>query len=428
MVKQLKRKFITISMFATTLVLFVIIGSINISNYFHIEQITDSKLDILIENKGKFPDDRQENPAAPPPQPAHNNNNNNIQKIDQNKKGFSPETPFDTRFFTVSLDENNEPICCDTSHIAAISEDEAVSYATSLAAKSKKSGYKGQYKYSYTTIQSGTEVYSMFIFVDCQRELTSFKSFLFSSICISLLGLILVFIIIFLLSGKVVAPIVLAYEKQKRFITDASHELKTPLTIIDANTEVLEMETGENEWTASTKKQIRRLSDLTNKLVFLSKMDESGAKLAMERFCLSETLQDAVFPYAAIAKAKGFNFSYEIADSVTYSGDEKNIYNAINLLMDNCIKYTPSGGTISFSMSLFKKRPEIEICNSTDNISKGNHEELFERFYRADESRNSSTGGHGIGLSTVYAIVLAHKGKISAKSHDGKSLTIKIQL
>lgn len=427
MIKQLKRKFITISVFATALVLFTIIGSINVMNYIQVNKTADKKIDILKENDGKFPEnnvndfppdfpDNIENEMldnSPPPSDKHD------------MHGFSPETPFDTRFFTVIIDENGNVTDVDISHIAAISEADAINYTNEIYKSGKTKGFKGQYKFSCISINSTS---TMYIYVDCERELTSFKTFLISSIYISLIGLFCVFILVFILSEKVVSPIKKANEKQKRFITDASHELKTPLTIIDANTEIIEMENGENEWTESTKKQIRRLSKLTNNLVILTKLDEDDTSLSFKSFALSEAIEEAISPYSSIAKTRNLNFTYNIEENISYNGNEENIIKAVNLLLDNAMKYTKQDGNVSLSLKQGKKSPVIEVKNDTDSIEKGKHDELFERFYRTDESRNSSTGGYGIGLSLVYAIVTAHKGKVTAVSDDGTSIRFKIQL
>lgn len=268
---------------------------------------------------------------------------------------------------------------------------------------------------------------------------------------------------IYFFSGKILKPVSESYEKQKRFITDASHEIKTPLTIIDANTEVIEMMEGENEWTNSTRKQVARLTSLTEKLVFLSRMDEEATKLEMLEFSLSDAILDTAEPFKAIARTKGKKLTIDVIDGILYTGDEKTIRQLVSILLDNAMKYSGCS-SVSFEKGNINKKnlnktsqtqndcvtttgdtaPEIELTmrpsgktriitvwNTVDenaNIKKGRQDMLFERFYRTDTSHNSKTGGFGIGLSAAYAIVKAHKGKITAESKDGRSIKFTIVL
>lgn len=276
-------------------------------------------------------------------------------------------------------------------------------------------------------------------------------------------GLAVVFVMIYFFSGKILKPVSESYEKQKRFITDASHEIKTPLTIIDANTEVIEMMEGENEWTISTRKQVARLTSLTEKLVFLSRMDEEATKLEMLEFSLSDAILDTAEPFKAIARTKGKKLTIDVTDGILYTGDEKTIRQLVSILLDNAMKYSGCS-SVSFEKSNINKKnlnktsqtqndcvtttgdtaPEIELTmrpsgktriitvwntvDETANIKKGRQDMLFERFYRTDTSHNSKTGGFGIGLSAAYAIVKAHKGKITAESKDGRSIKFTIVL
>lgn len=188
------------------------------------------------------------------------------------------------------------------------------------------------------------------------------------------------------------------------------------------------MEVGENEWIRSIKNQVKRLSELTGKLVFLSKMDEESNILNFEDFSLSDAVSETAFPFETMAKAQNKELSISIEPNIIYRGDEYSIRRLVSVLLDNAIKYSPDGGKTELSLSSDGKRKRLRVKNSVEKIEKGDHSVLFEPFYRSDESRNSQTGGHGIGLSIAKAIVTAHKGKISAHSEDGKSIEFTVIL
>ncbi len=412
MIKKLRIKFIATAMCSVFAVLAVIIGAINIANYCNINERADRLLSVLESNGGYFPKPGEEEKKEPKKDELHE------------PKELSPEAPFDTRYFTVTLSDGGELVSADVGKIAAVSENDAVTYAKECFQKNKTGGFKDNYKFSVISAENGR----MYIFVDCSQSLSTFKSFLYSSLLASTAGLITVFILVLIFSRAVVRPLEESYQKQKRFITDAGHEIKTPLTIIDANAEVLEMEVGENEWIRSIKNQVKRLSELTGKLVFLSKMDEESNILNFEDFSLSDAVSETAFPFETMAKAQNKELSINIEPNIIYRGDEYSIRQLVSVLLDNAIKYSPDGGKTELSLSSDGKRKRLRVKNSVEKIEKGDHSVLFERFYRSDESRNSQTGGHGIGLSIAKAIVTAHKGKISAHSEDGKSIEFTVIL
>ena len=387
----------------------------------------------------------------------------NLKENDLKRHGISPESQFDTRYFTVTINSKGEVENIDTSKIASVSSENAAEYAKKLWKSGKKgdgkSGFADNCKY-LTVDEDGA---TMYIFLSCQRELSTIKTYILASVGISVFGLLVVFVMIYFFSGKILKPVSESYEKQKRFITDASHEIKTPLTIIDANTEVIEMMEGENEWTSSTRKQVARLTSLTEKLVFLSRMDEEATKLEMLEFSLSDAILDTAEPFKAVAGTKGKKLTIDVTDGILYTGDEKTIRQLVSILLDNAIKYsgcssvryengnvnkdninktihtqnncvTTAGDPapeIELTMRPSGKNRIITVWNTVDdtaNIKKGRQDMLFERFYRTDASRNSKTGGFGIGLSAAYAIVKAHKGKITAESKDGQSIKFTIVL
>lgn len=403
MIKKLRKKFIWIAMCSVVLVLGAIIAVINVINYSKINGYSDKVMSVLIENEGVFP---QEIPVRP-------GKGNDI----------SPETPFEARFFTVLINGEGEAINCNTNKIAAISRETAEEYAKELSSAGKTKGMYDDYKFQAKKTADET----LYIFLDCTREMTSFRNFLQASVLISLGGVALVFILVILLSRLALKPVEESYQKQKHFITNVSHDIKTPLTVIGAETEILEMENGESEWTKEIRNQIRRLTSLTDKLVFLSRMEEE-LKPELKEFDLSETFTETLRPYEACAEAKGLGLLAQCQPGVFYTGNEEMLRQAIALLLDNAVKYTSERGMISATLKRTAKGIELRFRNDAENIKQGDLEELFERFYRIEGSRNSDTGGHGIGLSVVKAIVTAHKGKISAYSADGESIEIVIIL
>ena len=440
---------------------------------------TDTSGNIADESTNKGTSTRKEPPSGKidvqPPEDMKqadlkddNLKENDLNENDLKRHGISPESQFDTRYFTVTINSKGKVENIDTSKIASVSSENAAGYAKKLWKSGKKgdgkSGFAENCKY-LTVDEDGS---TMYIFLSCQRELSTIKTYILASVGISAFGLLVVFVMIYFFSGKILKPVSESYEKQKRFITDASHEIKTPLTIIDANTEVIEMMEGENEWTSSTRKQIARLTSLTEKLVFLSRMDEEATKLEMFEFSLSDAILDTAEPFKAVAQTKGKKLTIDVTDGILYTGDEKTIRQLVSILLDNAIKYSGCSSVSCENGNINKKNlnktnlnettqtqnncvtttgdsaPEIELTmrpsgkiriitvwntvDDTANIKKGRQDMLFERFYRTDDSRNSKTGGFGIGLSAAYAIVKAHKGKITAESKDGQSIKFTIVL
>lgn len=495
MLKKLRRKFIAIAMLSVSIVLIAIVGTINIANYMSTNEALDARLKLIAGNGGTFPDllergsrgeegnntgtentntntsgntadestnkgtsTRKEPPSGrtdvQPPDDMNQADlkDDKFKDNDLKRHGISPESQFDTRYFTVTINSKGEVENIDTSKIASVSSENAAEYAKKLWKSGKKgdgkSGFADNCKY-LTVDEDGS---TMYIFLSCQRELSTIKTYILASVGISVFGLLVVFVMIYFFSGKILKPVSESYEKQKRFITDASHEIKTPLTIIDANTEVIEMMEGENEWTSSTRKQVARLTSLTEKLVFLSRMDEEATKLEMLEFSLSDAILDTAEPFKAVARTKGKKLTIDVTDKILFTGDEKTIRQLVSILLDNAIKYSGCSSvscekatqTQNNCVTAGDMAPEIELTmrpsgknriitvwntvDDTANIKKGRQDMLFERFYRTDASRNSKTGGFGIGLSAAYAIVKAHKGKITAESKDGRSIKFTIVL
>ncbi|MBP3677176.1 MAG: HAMP domain-containing histidine kinase [Agathobacter sp.] len=407
MIKKLQRKFILLSMSALLLVLVVIIAGINLVNYNAVTQEADKLLSIISENKGEFPIGPDKFGDKLPP-------------------GMSPEIPFESRYFSVVLDkDSNQILFVETSRIISVDSEEAVIFANTVQNKRATTGFIQNFRYQIHEDDN----FKRITFLDCGRKLDAYYSFLFASITISVCGYLIVFAFISFFSNRIVQPISESYEKQKRFITDASHEIKTPLTIINADTDILEMEIGGNEWIDDIKTQITQLTELTNSLVLLSRMEESEHILPTIDFPFSEVVVETASSFQHLAQKQRKELEYHIPPMLTLCGDERSICQLISILLDNALKYSPINSKISLLVE--EQNNAITICVTNDtlqNIEKDQLKLLFDRFYRMDASRNSQTGGHGVGLSIAKAIVEAHHGKILAATPKESTLQITVKL
>ena len=401
MIRKLRRKLILLSMSALLLVLSVIIIGANAVNFYSVVRDADGLLTILSENKGAFPRNQGEGRGnrLPP--------------------DMSLEVPYETRYFTVLFSSDGSLIQVNTSRIVAVDQTEAVSMAKSVLGNEK--GFVGDFRY-FVKAGEGTV---RLIFLDCGRKLDSCRRFLLASVGISLAGFLVVFLLIAVFSKRIIRPVSESYEKQKRFITDAGHELKTPLTIISADADVLAMDLGENEWLEDIRKQVERLTVLTKGLVTLSRMEEAGETMPMIVFPFSDVVSEAAASFQAPAQTQKKPLALSIQPMLSLKGNEKAIEQLVGILLDNALKYSPEGSTIY--LSAFKQGKTVVLAVTNETLAPITKEELpllFERFYRMDPSRSSQTSGYGIGLSLAKAIVTAHSGKLQAQSKEKSSLTV----
>ena len=334
--------------------------------------------------------------------------------------GTPPEAPFETRYFSVVLDASGKVTSANLNNIVAVSEDQAKKLAQKVMKTSGSKGFTGIYRYAKVAQSDGT----LIAFTDCNKALDTFYKNMRISGLVSLAGVVAVFVLVVIFSRLVFRPIAESYQKQKQFITDASHEIKTPLTIIDANVEVIEMMSGENKWTKSTQNQVKRLASLAGQLITLSKMDEGDGMADKMKFSMTDAVIDTTASFESVAETKGRKLVCDIEENLYFVGEEKRIREMFGIFLDNTVKYSTEGSEIHVSLERKGRKIIYQISNETDQIAKGNQDVLFERFYRSDASRNSATGGSGIGLSVAKAVAEAHHGKLTAESKDGKSLTI----
>ncbi len=396
MLKKLQRKFVFFTTLISIVVMLLIAVGINIINYNSVMAYSDEVLSVLAS-------DNFEVSQKPPPHLK-----------------FPAEFAFTTRFFIVNVDANGEFNYIDTKNISSVSTDEAKLYASEISKSELSIGTIDNFRYIKTENGDSTA----YIFLDIEKDLIDFERYMLYSVLIVSVALFLIFILSCLLSKKVVYPIIEGYEKQKRFITDVSHEFKTPLTIIRADCDVIELDNGEGEWTDSIKSQILRLNTLVENLISLTKLDEDKTKILKTDFSLSDTVKDTIAEFAAAIKNNNLEFNVDITKNISYKGDEAFIRKLISILIENAIKY--SNGYLNITLKATVNKKMFIIENSCEEITVGKHNSWFERFYRDDKSRNSQIKGFGIGLSIAKAICDRHDAKIIAESKTGKEIIITV--
>lgn len=428
MINKLKVRFIILCMSSLLALLSVIVIGMNIINYNSVVNEADEILALLSQNKGRFPDMGGMEGFG-----GMNNfgdmGNMNDSGEPNGMKGqslpdhMSPELPYESRYFSVLLSESGDVIHSETSRIASVNTAAAIDYAQNIMKSERKHGFIDNFRYVRQSEENGIRI----TFLDCGRMLDSYRNFLLVSCIMAFAGYVIVFFVIVFFSGKIIRPIAESYEKQKRFITDAGHEIKTPLTIINANVDVLELELGQNECLEDIQQQTKRLITLTNDLVYLARMEEAQEALQMIEFPISDVIYETASAFKVLAQTQTKELDIQVQPMLSMRGNDKAIQQLISLLLDNALKYSPENSLISVKLERQNKALHLTVSNATEMIIEKEHlYRVFDRFYRTDPSRNSETGGHGIGLSVAKAIVSAHGGKIQAWTQDGKIFNITV--
>ena len=395
MLKKMRWRFIGAAMAAFTAVVLTLLCFVNLWNYHSVTDQQDEALLRLMETETQKMSFSPGRGAPPFDDWSH----------------FSPEVQYSLRFFSVHYDTNGAVLQVNQDYIASISESDAETYADTVLKNGKAQGYESGYRYLVDTTEDETVV----LFLNSERELQTMKSLLLITLAIAAACLVVVFGLVVLFSRRAITPYLKNMEAQKQFITNASHELKTPLTAISTSVDVLAMEHEGDEWVHNIQVQSGRLSKLITSLVALSRLDEENPFPVRMEFSLSDALWEISEPFVSLAQAKGRTYTQDIADGLTATGDRTAIQQMVSILLDNALKYSPDGGSISLTARRSGKRAEIAVSNTVDMSQAIDTSRLFDRFYRADESHSGAVSGTGIGLSIVKATAEAHGGTISAR-------------
>jgi hypothetical protein len=277
-------------------------------------------------------------------------------------------------------------------------------------------GYVDHYRFGLFPSEDGG---STMIVMECFLMLQAADNMLLITVLIFLVCALIVFLLLLFFSGRAIRPFAENLERQRQFVTDASHELKTPLSILSADLDLLSNPCGESRWLESARTQIARLDRLIKDLVELARTEERIEGDTVEEFSVTEIAQASVDAFQPAAEADGKTLVSEIGADINTKGVRDNFFCLFSILLDNAVKYCDPEGTIRLSLSQHGKNIYISVSDPCKGIDTAQLSRYFDRFYRVDPSRSRSTGGYGIGLSTAKAIVIRHHGHIANSYADG---------
>ena len=402
MFKSLRRKFVTTAVGSVAVVIAILAIALNFINFNKLEERIDTTLLDASRSQALikiFAEDGDDLVITKNSSSATEYNGFSIAKVDNNGRIIKAYR--------------------DDSLIA--DQDALQSKVIEALGKGKSSGFIGSYRF----LKVETDVGNLILFLNCQRELDSYESFVKNSVLISIGVIISVLVLIILVSKRVIAPIQETYLKQKQFITGASHELKTPLAIISSNADVLEMMNGDSKWTTNIHNQVDRLTSLVNSLVVFSRMEEKDT-VERTNFDLTETLKSRIEDFGELANFQKKYIVTDIDENLNYYGEKDSIIQLMDILLENAIKYAPEDSDISVKLNKNRKHATLKVSNKA-NVKKGDLSKVFDRFYRLDESRNSSIKGYGIGLSMAQLIAEKHKETIQAYAPEDGIFKIEVR-
>ena len=347
----------------------------------------------------------------------------NSQAFERYFNNYNEDSSYRTRFFRVFLDEDKKVTNVNMDHIAAVDEKKAVRMTKMAMLRRGKVGLVGSYRYR-KEYKDG-QVRSI-IFLDCKENQSFYHLAVTITITVSTLLTCLITVIFAIASKRAVRPFEINSNRQKQFITDASHELKTPLAIISANAEVLQYKGDGNEWTQNIIDQTKHMGKLINQLLVLAKLDEVQEKSEKQEADLKLLLEETIEPFEEVATQKRVTLKLHLEEGVTIRVNREQIAQLVSILTENAAKYVNDGGKIVWRLTKTQHGAVLVVKNTTEK-ELPDTKRMFDRFYRSDSSRSSKTGGQGIGLSIAKKIVDSHKGSITAKAGDGM-VTFRVSL
>lgn len=399
MFRKLRLRFIAIASLAILIVLFSVVGVLNSARHVQTVDEINKILTLLSDNGGSFP---------------------SISKTTSELGDtVSVGTLFQYRYFSAKMDHDGNIISLNSSNISDLTDQEVKEFLERISHSKDTRGDFSYHHHTYSYMMSQTSRRSdLIVVLDSTNQFRDNMTLVHLSIWMSGISFIFFVLVISIVSGKVIKPFIRNYERQRRFITNAGHELKTPLAIISANNELVELMNGESEWTKSTNDQVERMTGLINGLVAMARLEEQP-ELVLTNVNFSDITRDAAEDFKGPVIKDGKEFVMDIQPNIHVKAEEKSLFELVTLLVDNANKYCDPAGKVSVTLSKNRlSKAKLEISNTYTKGKDFDYTKFFERFYREDESHNNKTSGYGIGLSMAQTMVKLLKGNISVTYKD----------
>ncbi len=325
---------------------------------------------------------------------------------------------FSYRFFRVFIDMYGNAFKSVSENNAMYTDEQLAALATKVLIRGKNSGAIDHMLYTVKDESYG----KLIVFMDNRITEANIRAVGLYSLIFGSMGLFLLFCMVLFLAKWLTKPIEESFHKQKIFVSDVSHELKTPLAVITANADTLESEIGESKWLGYIKNEAYKMSGLVNNMLTLTRMETTENKLSFQRFDLTETVRGAVMPFESIAYEKQVDLSVSLQESVFLSGNQEQLGRVAAILTDNAVKYTEPGGKISVLLQQNRGKTILQVSNTGPEIPYADRKKIFDRFYRVDKARSRENGSYGLGLSIAKTIVSAHHGTISVDCRNSRNI------
>ena len=407
MIHKLRLKFIRIAMAALAAAVILVTVSINVMNWLNVRSEIGETLSFLAESEGAFSAERANEWAG----------------RNRHRKNVLTQSVY----FIGMSEWNGAYRIMNQEREAGVSRDEAEALVARAEKSGRETGFLDDYCFRRYSSRGGG---SSWVFLNCESYLTASRNLILFSAIICAAGILLSLLVVCLLSRKAILPFLRNEQKQKRFITDASHELKAPLAVISANMDVLALNDRDNPWINGTRSQVASMRGLVEDMVYLSRADETDRPAEMKPLDLAALLRETAEPYQSMAEFQGKPFLIEATEGLPVRGEEAALRRVVSILCDNAVKYTPEGGTIRLRAYIGGKSAVIETENPPlEPLTEEDCAHLFDRFYRADKARDrEKQGGYGIGLSIAQAVTIRHGGTVSAGITPNGTLRICLSL